>query len=119
MTPADAVADAGLHAILVVGERVEINAADASALADVEVELWRDQTLVSRGRGSNALGGPVQAIAWLLRLPGVDGLPAGDIVTTGTLTAAHPLAPRERWRLAATGGPPLCDLTLRVDAAEN
>jgi 2-oxo-3-hexenedioate decarboxylase len=119
MTPADAVADAGVHAILVVGERVDIDPAGAAALADVDVELLRGETVVSRGRGSNALGGPVQAIAWLLRIPGVDGLVAGDIVTTGTLTPAHPLTPGECWRLAATGGPGLRGLTLHVDAGEN
>jgi 2-oxo-3-hexenedioate decarboxylase len=119
MTPADAVADAGLHAILVIGERVDIDPAGSAALADVDVELLRGETVVSRGRGSNALGGPVQAIAWLLRIPGVDDLVAGDIVTTGTLTSAHPLTPGECWRFTATGGPGLRGPTLHVEPGEN
>lgn len=58
-----------------------------------EVELWHETTLVSRGRGSDTLGGPIEAIACLLHLPGVDGIRAGDIVTTGTLTTAQPIRP--------------------------
>lgn len=115
MEPADAVADGGLHAILVVGERIHLNPADAHALSDVEVDLWQDGTLVSHGRGSHALGGPVHAVAWLLRLPGVDGIRAGDIVTTGTLTTAHPISSGDRWRLAASGGPGLPALTVGFD----
>src|ERR1700736_4006186 len=39
MSPADAVADAGLHGFLVVGEHVDIVAREAEGLARVEVEL--------------------------------------------------------------------------------
>lgn len=118
MTPADAVADGGLHAILAVGSRVEMDASDLTALADVEVELWHGTTLVSRGRGSNALGGPIQAIAWLLRLPGVNGLRAGDVVTTGTLTSAQPIGPSQLWRFIAAGVPRLQNMTVRFDVDE-
>jgi 2-oxo-3-hexenedioate decarboxylase len=45
MTPADAIGDAGVHAILVVGERVDMDPAGAAALADVDVELMRAKRL--------------------------------------------------------------------------
>ena len=50
--------------------------------------------MVARGTGADARGGPVEAIVWLLRLPGVEGLLADSLVTTGTLTAAPPVRPR-------------------------
>jgi 2-oxo-3-hexenedioate decarboxylase len=103
MAPADAIADAGLHALLVVGDRVELAATDAKALGQVEVELRRGSVAVARGRGSDALGGPVEAVTWLLRVPGVDGLRPGVIVTTGTLTAAFAIASGESWQLTTTG----------------
>jgi hypothetical protein len=40
---------------------------------------------------------------WLLSLPGVRGLRSGVIVTTGTLTAAFPVASGEMWGLGDTG----------------
>ena len=103
MSPPDAVADAGLHGVLVVGQHVELAAADGDLLAEVEVELRRENVVVARGSGADALGGPVEAVTWLLRLPGVEGLRAGAIVTTGTLTAELPIARGESWQLNTTG----------------
>ncbi len=68
-----------------------------------QVELRRRNVVVARGRGCDALGGPVEAVSWLLRVRGVEGLRAGAIVTTGTLTAALPVAPGESWRWNSTG----------------
>ena len=52
---------------------------------------------VVTGFGMNVLGGPLNAVHWLVRgLAG--GLRAGEIVTTGTLTEALPLQPGERWQ---------------------
>jgi 2-keto-4-pentenoate hydratase len=73
MEPGDAVADAGLHGLLVVGDRCELPAAAARRLAQLEVVLRRNGDMVARGRGSAALGGPVQAVVWLLGLLGVEG----------------------------------------------
>lgn len=101
MTPADAVADAGLHARLALGRPTQLGAHDAIDLATVEVELSTDDVTVDRGVGANALGGPLDAITWLLGLPGFEGLPAGAIVTTGTLTAALPVRTDQQWRVDA------------------
>jgi len=111
--PADAIADAGLHGRLIVGDHVEVSPQDAADLAIVEVELRRHDDIVATGRGANALGGPVDAIEWLLRLPGVEGLRPGAIVTTGTLTAAFPVEGGQSWRLVAAGPVPLGNLDLR------
>ena len=58
MEPADAIADAGLHAIRVVGERNEMGAVIARAVAEVGGELWQDGTVGSSGRGANGMGDP-------------------------------------------------------------
>lgn len=97
VTPADALADAGLHGALVLGQRCPASADAAAALAATTIQLHRDAELVATGSGTAALGGPVDAVAWLLRLPGITGLEAGAIVTTGTLTAAFPVAGGETW----------------------
>jgi 2-keto-4-pentenoate hydratase len=102
MAPADAIADAGLHGALVVGDRLS-GPTDSETLASTQVVLKRNGVTVARGMGADALGGPIDAVAWLLRLPGVDGLPAGSIVTTGTLTAARPVVPGETWQSESSG----------------
>jgi 2-oxo-3-hexenedioate decarboxylase len=119
MAPPDAVADAGLHGVLVVGEHRELGNAELGALDEVDVELRREETVFARGRSANALGGPIQAVSWLQRLPGSDELRAGAIVTTGTLTAAFPIAAGERWQLRTAGPVTLGELAVSLsDTAE-
>jgi 2-oxo-3-hexenedioate decarboxylase len=103
MAPADAIADGGLHGVLVVGDRVRVDGSDADRLNEMIVRLYHQDEIVESGSGAAALGGPTHAIAWLLRLPGVDGLRAGAIVTTGTLTNAMAIAPGQTWRVEADG----------------
>ena len=60
------------------------------------------------------LGGPLDALGWLLReLPG--GLYAREIVTTGTLTPALPIGPAQRWehRVSALVAPEPVVLSFR------
>jgi 2-oxo-3-hexenedioate decarboxylase len=96
MTPAEAVVDAGVHAALAIGSRTGIDAAPVRGLAKARCELFRDGVLVATGRGRSVLGGPLNALHWLVR--GLSsGLMAGEIVTTGTLTDALPIQPGERW----------------------
>jgi len=117
MQPADAIADGGLHGILVVGEHHAVGASPAEALAAVEVALMHDDRTVASGTGANALGGPVAAVTWLLRLPGVDEIPAGSVITTGSLTPAFPLAAGETWQVSTAGARPLGDLRLTLAAS--
>jgi len=101
------VADGGLHARLLVGQRVPIAdlASDAArldrVLAGARVGLRRNGGLVEEGVGANVLDGPMRAlshfIAELRSCPGAVGLVAGDIVTTGTWTDAWPVQAGERW----------------------
>jgi 2-keto-4-pentenoate hydratase len=107
---ADTVADGGLHGALLLGERAPIASLGAEAadvLARLQITLSRDGGQVEVGSGSNVLGGPVQALAHLVDLLGRQGddvaLRPGEIVTTGTVTAAYPVAAGERWRCEPAG----------------
>jgi 2-oxo-3-hexenedioate decarboxylase len=118
---ADSVIGGGLHGALLIGPRKILDAAEAedwrARLATFEVELARDGTPVDRGHATNVLDGPLLALRHLVELlahdPHNPPLAAGEIVTTGTLTRAFPVASGERWttRLA---GLPLPDLGLTL-----
>jgi len=96
MSPAEAIAGAGLHAALAIGPRQSVTVDVIAHLQGYVCELNGDGKAVSRGHGRDVLGGPLQAVGWLLRtLP--DGLRKGEIITTGTLTRAEPVIRGQRW----------------------
>jgi 2-keto-4-pentenoate hydratase len=59
--------------------------------------------------GANVLDSPLFALAHLVELlaiqPEFDQLHAGEIVSTGTLTDAHPVKPGETWSTVFEGLP--------------
>jgi len=84
------IADNGTDGALVVGpERTDWQAID---LASVQVIVTRNGVVQRRGSGANVLDGPLTAMTWLAnaRAAAGDGLCAGHIHNTGTLT--KPLA---------------------------
>ena len=109
-TAADTTAANALHGALLVGSRCEM-AGDAEhwleQLATFEVALYRDGELIDRGSGANVLGSPVAALKHLVALLAEDPvnppLQSGEIVSTGTLTRAFPVAPGETWTTEVTG----------------
>ena len=102
---ADCTAAFGLHGALVVGPRVAITAATrpvvAAALPAFQLTLKRGAAVIDRGVGANVLGSPALALAHLARVlatqPSSAPLAAGELVTTGTVTDAWPVAPGETW----------------------
>jgi 2-oxo-3-hexenedioate decarboxylase len=112
---AECAADNGLHGRLIVGTAQAIGPDLAEALPRVEVLLWRGDQLVDRGIGANVLGSPLAALGHLVevlaRQAQAPPLSAGEIVTTGVLTDAHPVAAGETWRTQLKGLP-LPGLTL-------
>jgi 2-oxo-3-hexenedioate decarboxylase len=118
--PADAAADFSFHWRLIVGEphvvrRDEVGALCGS-LGSCQVTLSRNGAVMDRGVGANALGHPATALAFvaevLSRQPRFAPLAAGEIITTGTLTAALPIAPGETWT-SDYAGLPVTGLELR------
>lgn len=110
VTLADCAADNGLHGRLVVGTPVPVNDLPEleARLPQAEVRLYRGGVLVERGIGENVLGSPLAALAHLVDLlarRGAAPLAAGEIVSTGTLTDAHPVVPGETWSTDIRGLP--------------
>ena len=113
MTPAEAVADSGVHAALTVGPRAQVDPQSVGNLAAARCELMRDGVVVATGHGANVLGGPLNALRWLLSdLPG--GIQKGEIVTTGTLTPALPIESGHIWEHRVVAGVALEPAVLRV-----
>jgi 2-keto-4-pentenoate hydratase len=118
--PADSAADFSLHWRLIVGAPRLVQAADLSGLArqlrDCRVTLSKDGRVVDRGVGANALGHPATALAHLAevlaRQPQFEPLAPGEIITTGTLTAAMPITAGETWSSSYEGLPGVAGLTL-------
>ena len=102
---ADCTAAFGLHGALVVGTPLAVTDANRAALAAAlpafELTLSRGDVVIDRGVGANVLGSPALALAHLARLladqPQSPKLAAGEIVTTGTVTDAWPVAAGEIW----------------------
>jgi 2-oxo-3-hexenedioate decarboxylase len=111
--PADAAADFSFHWRLVVGKPHVIGHDEIKALSQslrtCQVTLSRNGAVMDRGVGANALGHPATALAFLAdvlsRQPRFAPLAAGEIITTGTLTAALPIAPGETWTSDYAGLP--------------
>jgi 2-oxo-3-hexenedioate decarboxylase len=107
---ADCTANNGLHGRLTVGTPLPIGriADPEKTFATFTVELRHEGETVDRGCGANVLGSPLLALAHLveiLRRPGAEPLAAGEVVSTGTLTDAHQVAPGEIWSTRFSGLP--------------
>lgn len=109
--PADAVADFGVHAALVIGEPRALERKKipllATQLREFRVSLLRNGETVAEGNGENVLGSPALSLGYLADVlrqqPEAEPLSAGEIVTTGTLTSALPVKPGETWSVEVTG----------------
>lgn len=106
---ADTIADFGLHGALLIGTPMPAGQMPGmlDTLSRFQVELLRDGQFVDRGIGSNVLDGPLQAVAHLVTLLAEQKrfppIAAGEIVTTGTLTAAWPVAAGQVWQTTLKG----------------
>jgi 2-oxo-3-hexenedioate decarboxylase len=120
-TGADAVADFGVHAALVIGTPWHVVSEDprhlAAVLETLEVTLRGGQDFVAQGVGRNALGNPLLALGHLARVlaaqPWSPPLAAGEVVTTGTLTALPHIRPGESYHVEV-GGALLAPLQLEL-----
>jgi 2-keto-4-pentenoate hydratase len=117
----DFVASFGLHAGLVVGEKMAVRAESIGSLADelarFKVRMLRNGEFVEEGSGRNALKSPALCLAELgaavaRRFPG-GPLSAGEIISSGTLTAGHATSKGDEWTVEVEGLP-LGALTLRL-----
>jgi len=111
----DAIAAFGLHGTLILGEPRTLNSAMRrnlpSLLMNSSMSLSRTREGVTgiraAGFGGDMAGGPIQALLelhrQLLSQPEFRSLAAGDIVSTGAWTDAHPVQAGETWMTAFCG----------------
>lgn len=119
--PSDFVASFGLHAALVIGERVQVHSGLVATLVEelprFKVRVSKHGELVDEGSGKNSLTGPASCLAELstaiLRRFPSEPLTAGEIVSSGTLTAGHLTDIGDLWTVDVSGLP-LPRLTLRL-----
>lgn len=109
-TAANSVAGYGLHGAYFLGRRHPVAddpRAWVRALSDFTIELSSDSGVVLQGRGTNVLGGPLEALRHLVReletSAADDPLRPGEIVTTGTLTDAPAVAEGQTWSTRLEG----------------
>jgi len=101
----DCTAAFGLHGALIVGTPVSVNSANgpalAAALPSFALTLRNGDTMADRGIGGHVLDSPALALVHLARVlagqPQFKPLAAGEIITTGTITDAWPVARGETW----------------------
>ena len=105
----DAIAAFGLHGPLVVGRPVAVRDINdcVAKLRSFTVTLSRDGTQEATGGGANVLDTPLLAFAYLAETLGRPAqfapVQAGEIVTTGTLTAPQSVSPGETWATRLDG----------------
>jgi 2-keto-4-pentenoate hydratase len=101
----------GLHGRLIIGTAVQVNHLPhpEARLPRLEMILKKGEALIDRGVGEIVLGSPLAALAHLVGLlaaqPEAPPLAPGEIISTGTLTDAHPVAPGEAWSTEIRGLP--------------
>ena len=107
---ADTIAANGVHGALLIGPRHPVLPRAAEwqrKLSAFEIDLKCNGQLIDRGQAENVLSGPLSALRHLVGLLASDRvnspLAAGEIVSTGTLTKAMPVASGEVWTAAPTG----------------
>ena len=103
MTLPDCTANNALHGRLIVGTPVEVGRISglAGALPFLKVSLRKGDQTVDQGTGANVLDSPLLSLAFLVEILAAQKdappLAAGEIVSTGTLTDAHPVQAGETW----------------------
>ncbi|NNE63988.1 MAG: hypothetical protein HKN34_07895 [Gammaproteobacteria bacterium] len=107
---ADTVADSGLHAELFIGKPQAVSLLGDNIIEDLasfEIALSCNSKLCELGRGSNVLGSPLLAAAHLISVLANQSyaapIQAGEIVATGTLTAAFTIDVGQIWSATVNG----------------
>jgi 2-keto-4-pentenoate hydratase len=109
--PSDFVASLGLHAALVIGERMQVRpeliASLVNQLPQFKVRVSKHGEFVEEGSGRNSLKSPALCLGELgtaiaRRFPN-QPLSAGEIISSGTLTAGHPAGDGDVWRVEVEG----------------
>jgi 2-keto-4-pentenoate hydratase len=122
---AESFAAQGLHGALLIGPRRKVvsHSQLPAFLSAVRLNLCCNGDVIADGDGAAVLDGPVQALAHLVEMLGRQPplaaplvLGAGSIITTGTMTDAQPLLPRQHWQsgISSSASPDVAGSTLEA-----
>jgi 2-oxo-3-hexenedioate decarboxylase len=122
---AESFAAQGLHGALLIGPRRKVvsHSQLPAFLSAVRLNLCCNGDVIADGDGTAVLDGPVQALAHLVEMLGRQPplaaplvLGAGSIITTGTMTDAQPLLPRQHWQsgISSSASPDVAGSTLEA-----
>jgi 2-oxopent-4-enoate/cis-2-oxohex-4-enoate hydratase len=95
----DTVADNASCGVFILGdERIDATNLD---LADLELKMYKNNNLISSGKGSAVQGNPYKAVAWLANTLGELGIPflSGEIILSGSLVPLEPVQAGDHMRL--------------------
>jgi 2-oxopent-4-enoate/cis-2-oxohex-4-enoate hydratase len=95
----DTIADNASCGVFVLGnERIDVTNLN---LADLELKMYKNNKLISSGKGSAVQGNPYKAVAWLANTLGELGIPflSGEIILSGSLVPLEPVEAGDKMRL--------------------
>lgn len=107
--PADMVAAFAFHGALVIGDPHPLKNRGqlAGQLATFKLNLLKNGETAAEGTGKNVYDSPALCLGQLARTikaqPNVEPLVAGEVITTGTITDAQPVAIGEEWAAITEG----------------
>ncbi len=107
--PADMVAAFGFHTALLIGHPQPLEGNDRlfEQLAGFKLKLSKNGTLAAAGQAANVYGGPLLSLVQLAKIINSQTearpLAAGEVITSGTITDAMPIAPGEAWTAEVEG----------------
>jgi 2-keto-4-pentenoate hydratase len=110
MKVGDATSANGLHGALIVGRKLPVSGFKdlAALLPGLKVTLKKGDQVIDRGTGANVLDSPLLALAHVVEVLSAQTefaqLTGGEVISTGTMTDAAPVAPGETWSTEFEGG---------------
>lgn len=122
---AESLAAQSLHGALLIGPRRKVldHQRLPVLLSAVRLNMTCNGGVIADGDGTAVLDGPIQAFAHLAEMLGKQPplpvplqIKAGSIITTGTLTDAQPLLPRQHWQtgISSSAAPEIASGTLEA-----
>ncbi len=99
----DTVADNASCGVYIIGEeKIDLNKVELPNLA---VKVFKNNQLISTGKGSAVQGNPLKAVAWLANTLGEYGIPfkAGEVILSGSLVPLEPVAAGDKLHMELVG----------------
>jgi 2-oxopent-4-enoate/cis-2-oxohex-4-enoate hydratase len=99
----DTVADNASCGVYILGD-TEIDPRGLN-LSELEMKVYKNDKLISEGKGSAVQGNPLTAVAWLANTLGEFGIPflAGEVILSGSVVPLEPVIAGDKMHLELAG----------------